>query len=204
MDELILKTFIVGSLYNNCYLIYDKDSREGFIVDAPAPSKDIVAFIEEKNIKINFIALTHAHFDHISDLSQFSAPFYIHRGDVPLLRDPGLNGSVFFGLPIRVDREPHFYEEGMSLDFCGHFVKVIHTPGHSPGSVSLQLGNWLFSGDTIFFNAVGRTDIPLAVPDVLTKSINEKILTLPSDTIIYPGHGPSTSVGREIKAKLLS
>jgi glyoxylase-like metal-dependent hydrolase (beta-lactamase superfamily II) len=197
MSELELKTFISGELANNCYLVFDKESKKGFIVDAPSPSKELDEFIQEHNLQILFIALTHAHFDHIEGLNRYSVPFYVHQEDLPFLKESKLNGSAFFSSPVTIKNEPCIYGENQPLSFDKHPIEVIHTPGHTPGSVSLKVNNWLFSGDTLFFNSIGRTDIPLASESQLIKSIKEKILVLPPDTFVYPGHGQATSVGQE-------
>jgi len=130
-------------------------------------------------------------------LDQYHVPFYIHKDDVLLLSNPQLNGSLFFSASVRVEKDQLTYQDNAPLNFDQHTVEVIHTPGHTPGSVSLRLNNWLFSGDALFCNSIGRTDIPLASEKVLIDSIREKILVLPSDTIVFPGHGPSTTVGEE-------
>ncbi len=197
MDGLILKTFVVGELLNNCYLVYSQETKEGFIIDCPRPVEEINKFIAGQNLKILFIALTHAHFDHIGGLGDLPFPFYIHRQDLSLLKNPQLNGSLFFASPVGIDRSPFVYTEDKFLRPDDFSVEILHTPGHTPGSVSLKLNDWLFSGDALFFDSVGRTDVPLAAHDTLIKSIQEKIMTLPPDTRVYPGHGPATTVGRE-------
>jgi len=197
MDELTLKTFCLGDLYNNCYLIFDKESKRGFIVDAPAPIDQVSDFIQSENLKIDFVALTHAHFDHISGLDKLSYPFYLHQSDSQFLKDIAINGSAFFGSSIVVNKNPILYKDNKLLFLDKHSIEIIHTPGHTPGGVSLKLGNWLFSGDTLFSDAVGRTDIPLASHEQVIKSIKEKLLVLPPDTIVYPGHGASTTIAKE-------
>ncbi len=197
MDELVLHSFCLGSLSNNCYLIFNSQSKKGFIVDCPAPKEKVDLFIKEKELEISFIALTHGHFDHIKGLSDSPFPFYIQQEDAPFLMNAELNGSLFFSEPAEIVKKPVIYAKNQSLFFEEHAIEVISTPGHTPGSVSLKIDNWLFSGDAIFLNSVGRTDIPLASHEVLTKSIKEKIYVLPDETIIYPGHGPSTTVGWE-------
>ncbi len=199
MDGLVLKQFCSGELLNNAYLVFDPGPKKGFTVDCPAYTEELAAFIEAEGLEILFIALTHAHFDHIAGLNDYPFPFYVQKEDVPLLKIPELNGSLLFGRPVIIEKKPLIYPVSQSLDFCGRRIKVIATPGHTPGSVSLRLDKWLFAGDTLFFDSVGRTDIPLASQGKLTSSIKEKILTLPEETVVYPGHGPSTTVGREKK-----
>lgn len=197
MDELSLKTFVCGQLYNNCYLVFDNRSKKAFIVDYPLDSPDLNDFIKTKRLEVLFIALTHGHFDHIQGLSSCKYPFYIHREDAMFLTDSKLNGSQFFEPSFIVERKPKIY--GQSLDFDKYKIEVIPTPGHTPGSVSLKINSWLFSGDALFFNSVGRTDIALASHEQLITAIKTKILALAEDTFVYPGHGPSTTVGREKK-----
>jgi len=199
MDGLSIKTFCLGDLFNNCYLIFHDKTKKAFMVDSPAPADEVVNFIRSQNLNVEFIALTHAHFDHIKGLESFPYPFYIHQDEEQLLKDPQANGSVFFDSSIVVGRKPRVYKESEPLCFDNYSIEVIPTPGHTPGSVSLKLGNWLFSGDTLFLYSIGRTDIPLASQERILKSIKEKLLVLPSDTIVYPGHGDSTTIAREAK-----
>jgi glyoxylase-like metal-dependent hydrolase (beta-lactamase superfamily II) len=199
MDAITVKTFVLGGLSNNCYVIFGKESKKGFIVDAPEGIETVNVFIEKEEIEIGFLVLTHAHFDHIAGLENIKVPFYIHEKDMPLLKNADLNGSSFFQTSVSINKKPAILKDKAQLYFGAHKLEVIHTPGHTPGSISLYLGNLLFSGDTIFCNSIGRTDIPLASCDLLIKAIKERILTLPKETIIYPGHGPSTTVEEEIR-----
>ena len=203
MDELIIKVFCLGDLFTNCYLIFHEKSKKGFIIDAPEPTDEVEDFIRSQDLEIAFILLTHAHFDHIKGLENYPFPFYVHKEDCFLLKNSQLNGSEFFKHSVVVKREARLYEVDTPLYFnnylrpLGHPIEVIYTPGHTQGSVSLRLGKWLFSGDTLFLDSIGRTDIPGASQDILIKSIKRKLLILPPDTLVYPGHGAVTTIGRE-------
>ena len=198
MDELTLQIFVSGPLLNNCYLVFDPGSKTGCLIDSPWDYHEVTDFLKKKNIEVIFLLLTHGHFDHIQSLDYFDCPFYIHRQDLKLIEDPGLNGSSFFDQPMSPGKKANLYSE-RPLSFSGHAVEVIHTPGHTPGSVSLKIDKWLFSGDTLFFDSVGRTDIPLASGEALIDSIQKKLMILPEDTLVYPGHGQKTTIGREKK-----
>ena len=199
MDGLIIKTFCLGDLYTNCYLVFNDKTKKAFMVDSPAPNDDVIDFIQSQNLEIEFIALTHAHFDHIGGLENLPSPFYLHQDDLQLLKDPQVNGSAFFGSLVVVEKKSRLYKNNEPLYFDNHPIEVIHTPGHTPGSVSLKLNNRLFSGDTLFLDAIGRTDILLASQDRIMESIRDKLLVLPPDTIVYPGHGRATTIARESK-----
>ncbi|MCF7871002.1 MAG: MBL fold metallo-hydrolase [Candidatus Omnitrophica bacterium] len=196
MVELDLKVFPSGPLAANNYLIFNRQSKKAFIVDLSSSSGPLFNFLKEENIKVDFVLLTHAHFDHIGGLRGSEFPYYLHQQDRDLVSDPEKNGSFYhLADSIKIDREPNIYKK--ELYFYKSKITVIHTPGHTPGSVSLKLNNWLFSGDTLFHQTIGRTDIPLASGELILKSIKEKILVLPDDTVVYPGHGPSTTLLRE-------
>lgn len=201
MNNLELKIFTLGILYDNSYLVYDKETRNAFIVDVPSPFDAVVDFINKEKLNVLFIALTHGHFDHIGSLDDVSFPFCIHRKDAEFLKNPTINGSVLFDLTVDIKRKPAFFlEEKEPLPFDDFKIKIIHTPGHTPGSVCLLLDKWLFTGDTLFYGSVGRTDIPLASQEALIGSIKGKILLLPEDTIVYPGHGQLSTIGEEISS----
>lgn len=201
MDAIGLKIFVLGVLSTNCYLVFDKNKRKGFIVDAPEGAAEAInVFIRKEKIDLSFIVLTHAHFDHIAGLNELELPFYLHPDDAPLLKNMNFNGSLFFNADVTVNKEPEFIDENKPLFFDKYKIECIHTPGHTPGSISLRLGNLLFSGDTLFADSIGRTDIPLASGENILKSIKEKLLVLPDDTIVYPGHGAATTVAKEHKS----
>ncbi|UCG34842.1 MAG: MBL fold metallo-hydrolase [Candidatus Omnitrophota bacterium] len=196
MDVITLKNFVLGDLATNSYLLFDQNTKKAFLIDAPHPGDEIQQFIRETSLDLRFCLLTHAHFDHIGAIEKLSCPFYVHSEDTPFLKNPDLNGSSFFGSPFTVEKDPLLLEE-TAIDLESFHLEILHTPGHTPGSITIKIGNWLFSGDAVFFDSVGRTDLPMASHEQLINSIKKKILSLPEDTIIYPGHGPSTTVERE-------
>ncbi|MFA6281190.1 MAG: MBL fold metallo-hydrolase [Candidatus Omnitrophota bacterium] len=200
MKNLGLKTFALGVLGTNSYVVYDKETRNAFIIDAPWPFDEINQFIEKEKLNVIFLLLTHGHFDHIGGLRGQFFPFAVHKDDDQLLKNSVMNGSIYFNSSVKIDRDANFFlEEKTPIKFDSFALDILHTPGHTPGSVCIKIGNWLFSGDTIFLGTVGRTDTPLGSCESLKKSIDDKIIGLPEDTIIYPGHGAPTTIERELQ-----
>lgn len=177
----------------NSYLVSDQDST--FIIDPGADGEKIQAFIQEKNLEVDKIILTHGHFDHIGAVAYIQektgAKLFIHSEDKEYLMDGQKNLSYFTGDLIETVSPDSLLEEG---DLIGNF-RVIHSPGHTPGSICLynEEEGILFSGDTIFKNGYGRTDFPGGDQQTLFNSIR-KLLQLPDETIVLPGHGPSTTI----------
>ncbi|MBD3264405.1 MAG: MBL fold metallo-hydrolase [Candidatus Omnitrophica bacterium] len=199
MDGLIIKTFALGELCANCYIVYDRLTRKGFIVDLPLFPVQISRYIEENKIEISSVLLTHGHFDHTGGLDASPYPFYIHEKDSAFLLNPELNGSVYFGNSFSVKKKPLVFSGKNIKILDNRNLEIIHTPGHTPGSVSFKIDGLIFSGDTLFAGSIGRTDLPLASHKELTESIKNKIFTSGEETLIYPGHGIPTSVGNEIR-----
>ena len=203
--KMKIETICVGSFEVNCYIVFDASTREAIIIDPGADEKQIKRFSKVEGLKPAFIINTHGHIDHIGADNQFALPVYIHRDDVTLLRDPRLNLSEFLTSPFKVIQQIRTLEDNQDiyLDEVIH-LKVIHTPGHTPGSICLLLRypkeKILFSGDTLFYEGIGRTDFPAASSDLLISSIKKRLFVLDDETVIYPGHGPRTSIGHEKKA----
>jgi len=197
MQDVNLKTFVLGPLYNNCYVVFGKESKKGFIIDAPIDSFAVQEFVRAEQLDILFIIVTHGHFDHIASLDVFTHKCYLHPADAPFLDDARLNGSSYFSVPCTVTTKPLPIDETMTLAFGSRTIHIRHTPGHTPGSVSVLFDNWVFSGDTLFSHSIGRTDVPFGSQETLVTAIKEKILVLPPSTLVYPGHGPATTVKKE-------
>lgn len=192
---------IVGPLETNCYLVYCSKTLEAVIIDPGAEAEKIFPIIHELKLKPKAVLNTHGHIDHVGanrDFKEkFGLPIYLHPADQVLLqRNQQLELSLLLGAkePPPPDRE---LADGDVIEFGEISLRVIHTPGHSPGSVSFLGNNYLFSGDTLFYGGVGRTDLPGGSWRDLERSIREKILTLPDEIIVLPGHGPSTTIGEE-------
>lgn len=185
----------------NCYLVYDEESKEGIVIDPGGDVDDIIAKIEEFGVEVKYIVLTHGHGDHIAGVKELKAytkaPVAVHKDDEPLVRDGSKNlssrmatGTVEFAPDILLN-------EGDKISFGNLEAHVIHTPGHTPGGISLKVENALFSGDTLFAGSIGRTDFEYSSFKDIMDSIREKLLVLPEETRVYPGHGPSTTLKME-------
>ena len=195
------KEVVVGALETNCYLVYCEETLQCAVVDPGAEPERIFLEIAEAELKPVVIINTHGHVDHIGanrDMKDhFGVPLYIHAADSPMLgKIQQLELSLFLGAK---DSPPadHLMSDGEEIKIGNSVLRVLHTPGHSPGSVSLLGDGFLLSGDTLFFEGVGRTDLPGGSPKQLEQSLREKVMTLPDETVILPGHGPLTSVGQE-------
>lgn len=195
------ESVIVGPLETNCYLVYCQESLECAVVDPGAEPEKIFRLIAENNLRPVILLNTHGHIDHIGankDIKdKFDIPLCIHRSDEPLLKS-ALQSELSFFLGAKDSPSPDQYlEDGDTVKIGRSSLRVIHTPGHSPGSVSFLGDGFILSGDTLFFGGVGRTDLPGGSWTVLEHSIRGKILTMPDETRVLPGHGPSTTVEQE-------
>ena len=203
---MIFESVVVGELEVNCFVLACEQTREGIIVDPGDQASDILNLVESNRIQVVEVVATHGHFDHIGRVSSVvektGAPFSIHRDDLFMVE--GLvDIAAFFGMktdpPPKIDR---FISEGDTIRFGQEELGVIHVPGHAPSNVALVWPGHAIVGDSIFAGSVGRTDLEGSDPDVLMASIRKKILTLSEDTQLYPGHGPFTTVGEEIRSNL--
>ena len=203
---LNIRTFILGPLQNNTYLVTDKESKETVIIDPSIPSKKISSWMEQNGIELKFILITHAHFDHIGgaqwvrSLSEKHIPIALHEKEADIWNGGG--GAKNFGFDFDAGETPDFLVEDQQSLWLGESeIKVLLTPGHSPGHVTYAFIDNLvaFCGDVIFLHSVGRTDLENGSQEDLIASIHQKIFKLPDETILYPGHGEPTSVKEEKK-----
>ena len=204
--EFTVKTFCFGPLQTNCYLLTVTDEEsgkvKGIVIDPGMNPQKLIDYV--KDIEIEAILLTHAHFDHMAGVDEVrkvtKAPVYIHDLEADWLTDAKKNGSVRWSdvtPPLSTDAAEYALDEGQTLKLIGHEFKVYHTPGHSPGSVSFLCKEHLFSGDVLFNRSIGRTDLPGGRELDLIYSLQQKLYRLPDETIVYPGHGPRTKIGFE-------
>lgn len=191
----------MGDLSTNCYIVACEKTKEALIIDPGAEPDRIFKLTEKLGVKVVGILNTHGHADHIGAdealRRKFNVPLMIHREDAPLLQSPGRNLSMWGGFDLRISPAERLLEEGDEIKVGELNFKVVHTPGHTPGGVCLVGHGKAFCGDTLFAGSVGRTDLPGGSWSQLVDSIKNKIMTLPDDTEVFPGHGPCTSVGEE-------
>lgn len=199
---MIVQAFPSGPYLTNSYVIGCSNTHEAAIVDAaPESTNKILAFLRDRQLKPKILLLTHSHWDHIADAAVLKkgcgVPIYVHSLDAPNLEKPGADGLPF-RMAIEGIQPDKLIEEGDSVQIGNYTFKVIHTPGHSAGSVCFycEQENLLFSGDTIFRGAIGNTSFPTSRPDLMRHSL-AKLGKLPSQTKVLPGHGPSTTIGAE-------
>ena len=199
---MIIKQLSVGPIQTNCYIAGCETSKEGVVIDPGDEAERILAEVAELGLTIKYILNTHAHFDHVmanqAMVEATGVPLALHPLDLPLLRQNG--GATFFGIKAPPSPEPDMLlAEGDKISFGEHTFEVLFTPGHTPGHVSFleaKVGV-IFDGDVLFAGGIGRTDLPGGNHETLMQTINEKLMTLPDETVVCSGHGPVTSIGRE-------
>ncbi len=193
----------LGVYETNCYVVYDENTLEAAVIDPGAEGKGLIKILEENKLDVKKILLTHGHSDHIGAVQavadRYKVPVYIHPNDSMFLKDPKLNLSVHMGLSITCDVEEKPLIGGDKIEAAGVSFTVLETPGHTGGGVCFYGGGIVFAGDTLFQGSIGRTDFPGGSFEQLDKAIRTQLYTLPPDTIVCPGHGPTTTVGDEMK-----
>jgi len=201
-ETVMLKTakYVVGNFGTNCYFLYDSEDMSSFVIDPGCDFELLERAINERGFKVRGIILTHAHFDHIMALKALKdhtgAPLYIHEAEAVMLSEPQMNMTDRYGDPENCIPPDHLLKDGDILELNGNEIRILHTPGHTPGSCCLIAGGILISGDTLFLESIGRYDFVGGDYRTLRNSL--KILCeLDRDYRILPGHGPSTTLSHE-------
>lgn len=196
---MLIKTIVAGIMEANCYIVGDDSTKEAFIIDPGGDYKKIKRIIDAEGLKPRAVINTHGHGDHIGADRDFNLPVWIHRLDAEFLHDPSKNLSGTFGFLLKTKPASRLLEDGDTLNVGKYVLEVIHTPGHTPGSICLKGDGVIFTGDTLFCEGIGRTDFEYGSEEGIVWSIKEKLLTLADDYLVCPGHGPSTTIGNERK-----
>lgn len=195
-----IQSFIVGPEETNCYLVYD-EQKNCVLIDCNGTGEQFINFIEANELQLKAILLTHGHADHIAAVpvikEKFQCPVYAGIDEKEMLEDSDLNLTRWFGHPIFFSPE-YTLKEGDEITFGTMKFQVWHTPGHTKGSVCYQMGEALFAGDTLFAGSCGRTDLATGSWEEMKQSL-QRLKELPHSCVIYPGHGPSSTMALELE-----
>jgi glyoxylase-like metal-dependent hydrolase (beta-lactamase superfamily II) len=195
---MYLDVFSDNSFESNCWLIGANGTDEAVVVDPGFSPRAVHTMLEAESRRPVAVLATHGHFDHIGSAAEFCGddlPFYIHEGDVQALTDTVAWGAGHAAPPVPV-KDVRTLVDGDVLTFAGFRIEVLHTPGHTPGSVCFRTDGWVVSGDLVFAGSIGRSDFPNSDTAAMQRSLR-RFLELPDELPVFPGHGPRTTVGRE-------
>lgn len=199
---MIIRTAEIGLMRTNCYLVADEDSREAFLIDPADRAEELAYLIEREGVTLKGILITHGHFDHVAAVTELAARYHVPiccgEQEAELLANPVLNESAAFRREVSVVAD-RLLKDGQKLMLGKTEFTVIATPGHTVGGVCYysEQEQLVFSGDTLFFESVGRSDFHTGNERTLMRSIKERLYVLPDEVVVYPGHGPKTSIGYE-------
>ncbi len=205
---MIHEVLTVGPLQCNCQILGDKATREAIVIDPGDEVERILALLRKHDLRVRYIVNTHAHFDHVGNCRELKeatgAEIWLHRADLPTYETAPRQAALFadYGVkPIHLAPVDRYLGDADGLQVGSIAAEAIHTPGHTPGSLSLHVPagdrNVLFAGDTLFRDSIGRTDLPGGDMEEILRSIRERLLRLDDETEVWPGHGPKTTIGRE-------
>ncbi len=199
---MVIKTVQVGITQTNCYIVGCEETGEGVVIDPGGHPERVLKALRESGLHVRYILNTHCHFDHIGAnadiVAATGAALALHPAELPLLQARG--GAALFGVFVKESPPPDLeLEPGQVLEVGRLRFQALHTPGHSPGGMTFYLEDEgvAFDGDVLFAGGVGRTDLPGGDWETLMRSIREVLFALPDETVLYPGHGPATTIGHE-------
>lgn len=198
---MIIKSLEVGPIMANCYIVGCEQTQKAAVIDPGGDADRILMTLAEEKLTVEYLINTHGHFDHVGDNRRMKeatgAPLLIHAGDAPMLSRLSTDAAMF-GLSAQNSPEPdRTVEEGDTVEFGEIALKVLHTPGHSPGGIALHTDGVVFVGDTLFAGSIGRTDLPGGDYNTLIQSVRTKLFPLGDEVKVFCGHGPATTIGRE-------
>ncbi len=202
MGNIEINQYVVGLMCTNCYIVINKDTKEALVIDPGEKSEFLIDKLKKDGVKPVAVLVTHGHFDHINGAEAFVEAFgiqiYIHEDDRETLSDIEMNASNWVNRQKAYHADV-FLKDEQELDLAGIHIRVLHTPGHTPGGCCYYLPyeNVVFTGDSLFCQSVGRTDFKKSSHSDLVRSVKAKLLTLPEQTIVYPGHEETTTIGHE-------
>lgn len=202
MREVKIKTLVLGMVKTNCYIVNASSSKEAVVIDPADDASKIYDYLKKNDLVCKRIILTHGHFDHITGASQLKeltgAYVYAHENEAKVLRDPEINASTHMGYEVSLEPD-YFFTDMEEFEAAGLKWQVLYTPGHTEGGACYYLKDEgiVFCGDTLFYESIGRTDLPTGNYDRLIESINNKLMVMKDETEVYPGHGRPTTVGHE-------
>ena len=195
-DYLLYKIYI-DTVDTNCYVFGSKRTKEVVVIDPGADPDKIKELIKRENLIPKCIINTHGHIDHIGANSELNLPVYIHEKDANFLINPLLSLAAFYGKFRGSPKASRILKEDDEIEISDIKLRVMHTPGHTPGGISLYYDGIVFTGDTLFAQGIGRTDLPYGSQRDIMNSIKEKLFNLADSIIVYPGHGEETTIGVE-------
>ena len=199
-----IERFVIGPIGTNCYIVINEETKECFDTDPAACQQENESHIRSTGLKVQAVLLTHGHFDHIMGIDdfvrEFPVPVYAHEAEKELLENAQLNSSAMYGMGYTYSGA-EYLKDGQVLTIAGFEIHVIYTPGHTAGGCCYYIPaeHVLISGDTLFHASIGRTDLPTGSSSQLVRSVREKLMVLPEETKVYPGHMEETTIGYEKK-----
>lgn len=200
-NDMVLIRLVVGPLQVNCFILADEKTKEAVIIDPGDDAQEILKIIKDKGFKVRYIVNTHGHFDHVGANSTVKeatgAELLIHEGDAPVMASAPQHSRSFGMNPVSSPPADRYVKHGDVINAGEISLKVLHTPGHSPGGICLLEQGMVFTGDALFAGSIGRTDLPGGDLMTLLRSIKTNLMILPDETKVFCGHGPASTIGDE-------